>query len=105
MLSKKKKIYIYIYIYIYISLYIYTRLVKKVLVFREVRSKNEVIPTVCHTILINRRVSEVIPFPILRHSVSAACFKLKTTHYHSTVELQNSHKRCSNNQQDSQLYQ
>ena len=39
---------------------------KKVLVFCEVRSKNELIPTVCHTILINRPVSEVIPFPISR---------------------------------------
>ena len=29
-----------------------------------VRSKNELIPSVCHTILINRPVSEVIPFPI-----------------------------------------
>ena len=36
-------------------------------VFCEVRSKNELIPTVCHTILINRPVSEVIPFPISRH--------------------------------------
>ena len=35
--------------------------------FREVRSKNELIPAVCHTILINRPVSEVIPFPISRH--------------------------------------
>ena len=40
---------------------------KKVLVFREVRSKNELIPTVCHTNLINRPVSEVIQFPISRH--------------------------------------
>ena len=34
--------------------------------FREVRSKNELIPTVCHTILINRPVSEVKQFPISR---------------------------------------
>ena len=39
---------------------------KEVLVFREVRSKNELIPTVCHTIRINRPVSEVIQFPISR---------------------------------------
>ena len=46
---------------------------KKVLVFCEVRSKNELIPTVCPTILINRPVSEVVQYPIsrqLRHSVS-----------------------------------
>ena len=29
---------------------------------------NELIPTVCSIILINRLVSEVIPFPISRHS-------------------------------------
>ena len=38
--------------------------------FREVRSENELIPTVCHTILINRTVSEVIQFPISRHAPS-----------------------------------
>ena len=32
--------------------------------FREVTSENELIPTVCHTVLINRPVSEVIQFPI-----------------------------------------
>ena len=42
---------------------------KKVLVFCEVRSKNELIPTVCHTILINRPVSEVILFPISRQEL------------------------------------
>ena len=31
--------------------------------FREVRSKNDLISTVCHTILVNRPVSEVIQFP------------------------------------------
>ena len=41
-------------------------------VFREVRSKNELIPTVCYTILINRPVSEVIPFPISRHFGSSS---------------------------------
>ena len=39
--------------------------------FREVRSKNELIPTVCHTILINRPVSEVIQFPISRQFFSS----------------------------------
>ena len=38
--------------------------------FREVRSENKLIPTVCHTIHINRPVSEVVQFPITRHSPS-----------------------------------
>ena len=37
--------------------------------FREVRFKNELIPTVCHTVHINRPVSEVIHFPISRQGI------------------------------------
>ena len=37
--------------------------------FREVRSKNELIPMVGHAILINRPVSEVIQFAILQQWV------------------------------------
>ena len=47
----------------------FIRLVKKIL-FREVRPKNELIPTVSHTNLINRPVNEVIQFPISRQSLS-----------------------------------
>ena len=41
--------------------------------FWEVRSKNELIPTVCYTILINRPVSEVIPIPISRQEPINTC--------------------------------
>ena len=34
-------------------------------------SVNELIPTVCHTIFINRPVSEVMQFPISRHERSS----------------------------------
>ena len=52
--------------------------------FREVRSKNELIPTACHTILINRPVSEVIPFPISRQYVSKTFLKTAGGRCYST---------------------
>ena len=48
---------------------------EKVLFFCEVRSENELIPTVCHTILINHPVSEVIPFLISRQLTKYKDFK------------------------------
>ena len=46
---------------------------KKVLVFYEVRSENELISTVRHIILINRPVSEVMQFPISRQYHNQSC--------------------------------